>query len=128
MYLSVGERNKTLNVKPKRKGKVEIMEMTMRVEQMINDRGNAAANQFIIRDGCRLIFQSYDSIIAIVDYDTNEITLGMDWNYSKTTGKHRNIFFRDYAHIHDLETLEGVRKALKNGMCNGWTISESTKF
>ena len=92
------------------------------VEQMINDRGNSATNQFVIHDGNLLMFQSYDSLIAVVNYDTKEIVLGEDWNYSKTTGKHRNIFFRDYANIPDLGTLDGVRKALKNGLCNGWTI------
>lgn len=92
------------------------------VEQMINNNGNGAMNQFVIHDGNLLMFQSYDSLIAIVNYDTKEIILGEDWNYSVTTGKHRNIFFKDYANIPDLGTLEGIRKALKNGLCNGWKI------
>lgn len=95
-----------------------------RVEQMINNNDNPAANQFVIKGEGKMIFQSYDSIIAVVDYNNKTIELGKDWNYSRTTGKHRNIFFEDYARIRELATLDGVRKALKNGMCNGWTISE----
>ena len=95
-----------------------------KVRQMINDNGNPAANQFIIKGDNKIIFQSYDSIIAVVDYTNRVIKFGEDWNYSRTTGKHRNIFFRDYARIPELATLEGVRKALKNGICKEWIVLE----
>ena len=92
------------------------------VEQMINDRGNGAMNQFVIHDGNLLMFQSYNSLIAVVNYDKREIILGSDWDYSVTTGIHRNIFFRDYANIPDLGSKKGIEKALKSGLCNEWTI------
>ena len=92
------------------------------VEQMINNRGNGAMNQFVIHDGDLLMFQSYNSLIAIVNYATKEIILGSNWDYSVTTGKHRNIFFTDYANIPDLGSKKGIEKALKDGLCNGWTI------
>lgn len=92
------------------------------VEQMINDRGNGAMNQFVIHDGNLLMFQSYSSLIAVVNYDTREIILGSDWDYSVTTGKHRNIFFKDYAYISDLSTKKGIEKALKNGICGKWSV------
>ncbi|MBO7714524.1 MAG: hypothetical protein J6S85_13190 [Methanobrevibacter sp.] len=94
----------------------------MRVEQMINDRGNGAMNQFVLYDGNVITFQSYNSTIATVDRNAKTVALYPNWNYSKTTGKHRNIFFRDYANIPDLASVEGIRKALKNGLCNGWTL------
>ena len=93
-----------------------------RVEQMINDRGNGAMNQFVIYADNKIIFQSYKSIIAVVNRANKSIELGADWDYSVTTGKHRNIFFRDYANIPDLDTKKGIEKALKNGLCNGWSI------
>lgn len=93
-----------------------------RVEQMINNNNNPAANQFVINGEGKKIFQSYDSIIAVVDYNNKTIELGEDWNYSRTTGKHRNIFFYDYVNMPDLASADGIRKALKNGLCNGWTI------
>lgn len=94
-----------------------------KVEQMINNRGNGAMNQFVIYADNKIIFQSYDSIIATVDRSAKTIELGKDWDYSTTTGKHRNIFFADYANIPDLASKKGIENALKNGLCNGWKIS-----
>jgi hypothetical protein len=49
-------------------------------------------NQFELRDDLgNTYFQSYDSIIAKRDINGN-ITLGNDWDYSKTTGRYRNLF------------------------------------
>ena len=96
-----------------------------RVEQLINDRGNGAMNQFVIYADNKKIFQSYDSIIAVVDYTNKTVTLGDNWDYSVTTGKHRNIFFRDYANIPDLASKKGILDAMKNGLCNGWRLIPS---
>ena len=118
-------------VKPKWKGKVNEMNniFGITVEQMINDRGNGAINQFVIRDeeNSRLAFQSYNSIIAVVDYHEDTITIFPDWDYSTTTGKHRNIFFRDYAHISALATKKGIEKALADGWCGErWQIKTAS--
>lgn len=104
--------------KPKRKGKVFIM----KVSQMINDKGNYASNQFIITDGNIICFQSYDSMIATVDRDNKTISIGRDWDYSKTTGRHRNIFFKDYANIPQLATKKELAKAIADGKYNEWNI------
>lgn len=71
----------------------------MTVEQMINNNNNYATNQFVLRDRENgiLAFQSYASRIATIDYPNRTITIGVDYDYSKTTNKHRNIFFNDYA-------------------------------
>ena len=98
------------------------MKTTFTVEQMINNRGNGAMNQFILRGDNKVIFQSYNSTIAIVDYTTNTITIFPDWDYSVTTGKHRNIFFTDYVYIPDLASKKGIEKALKDGMCGKWKV------
>lgn len=48
-------------------------------------------NQFLITDGDKRIFQSYNTVIAI--NDNGEITLDANsWDYSQTTGKYRNKF------------------------------------
>ena len=50
-----------------------------------------APNQFVIYYKNQKTFQSYDSIIAIVE--NNKITLDKyTWDYSTTTGKYRNQF------------------------------------
>lgn len=72
------------------------------VSQLINSRGNAVKNQFIITDEKRGItaFQSYNSIVCEVvnnpgmGYNTL-VRFGRDWDYSSTTAKHRNKFLSD---------------------------------
>ena len=61
----------------------------MKVEQF------KAKNQFIIRGGNKIIFQSYDSTIAVVD--NGSITLGADWDYSRTTLKYLYTFLDEEA-------------------------------
>lgn len=97
----------------------------MRVYNIINNNFRAVPNQFIIEDGNKICFQSYDSMIATVDRDSKTITLGRNWNYSQTTSKHRNTFFSTYVNMSDLSTTKGIQNALKNGLSNGWTITET---
>ena len=94
----------------------------MKVEQMINSRGNGAMNQFIITDGDRIVFQSYSSMIAEVNYQTKVIYIGTNWDYSTTTSKHRNIFFSDYVAMSELATKKGLQKALGEGKYKDWTV------
>ena len=62
----------------------------MKVENFYNK------NQFIIFGGDAMVtFQSYNSIIAKID-ENGTLTLGSDWNYSKTTLKHLYLFINDY--------------------------------
>jgi hypothetical protein len=50
-------------------------------------------NQFIITDDNRnQVFQSYDSIICRRDADGTVTLDDKYWDYSKTTGKYRNMF------------------------------------
>lgn len=63
----------------------------MKVENKTSNNGNSVPNQFIITEGSTRIFQSYNSVIARVDFDG--VTLDEKyWDYSTTTGKYRNIF------------------------------------
>lgn len=76
----------------------------MKIENMISANGNPVVNQFIITEEGRgalgnfikrETFQSYNSIIAVVTTWPDEERVELDerfWNYSKTTGKYRNMF------------------------------------
>jgi hypothetical protein len=71
----------------------------MKVENMTSSKGNKVANQFIITDKDGFVyFQSYGSIIAMrepfrPEKRDRQVWLDPDyWDYSKTTGKYRNIF------------------------------------
>jgi hypothetical protein len=69
----------------------------MRVYNMESARsGRPVANQFVIVDDNKLVFQSYDSMIIEIDKATSTITFGKDWNYSTTTAKYRNEFLKMY--------------------------------
>lgn len=71
----------------------------MIITQLINSRGNAVANQFVITDGDNVTFQSYKSKIATYNHATKELTLyGNMWDYSNTTRKHFASFVNDFTH------------------------------
>jgi len=66
----------------------------MKVSNMESNKGNKIANQFIIEDvenECEY-FQSYDSIIVKREYKGKTYLDEKYWDYSRTTGKYRNIF------------------------------------
>ena len=68
---------------------------------MRSPRGNEVPNQFQVIVGDLVYFQSYNSVIACKSL--NGITLDRTyWNYSRTTGKYRNMFLG-----------EGVAETLK---------------
>ena len=67
----------------------------------------AIANQFIITTNDGEYFQSYQTLIAFRD-NTGKVTLDRDnWDYSRTTGKYRNVFLR--------EGIADTRKKIKSG-------------
>ena len=61
---------------------------------MLSPTGNKVANQFVIETTKGTYFQSYESIIAFIsNTGGSRVTLDKDyWDYSRTTGKYRNIF------------------------------------
>ncbi len=80
--------------------------LEVRVKNMTSHNGNKIPNQFIIETDidplsghCTEYFQSYNTIIAKREPPTfmskihnGKVTLDPKWDYSKTTGKYRNIF------------------------------------
>lgn len=83
------------------------------VKNLINDRGNSAANQFVINTTNGTYFQSYDSVVAKVDNKGN-LFLSQYWDYSNTTRKHLYIFLRNHG-FHAYCTAKDMRKAIKDG-------------
>tara|TARA_B100001939_G_scaffold329369_1_gene325563 strand:- start:21856 stop:22146 length:291 start_codon:yes stop_codon:yes gene_type:complete len=72
---------------------VTLEKRTVKVYNMVSSSGNKIANQFEIQTDDGLYFQSYDSIIAVKPNDGSKIILDeYYWDYSRTTGKYRNIF------------------------------------
>ena len=67
-------------------------------------------NQFLIIDKDVKYFQSYNSMIAKIEHGT--LTLGIDWDYSKTTLKHLYLFINDYLLKYFID--EKIEKAMKS--------------
>jgi hypothetical protein len=67
----------------------------MKISNITNSRGNKVANQFIVYDGLKTYFQSYNSIIVKIERSEGKEITYLDpvyWNYSRTTSKHRSTF------------------------------------
>jgi len=69
----------------------------VKVQNMKSYSGNKVANQFEIFAENGKYFQSYNTVIAFIPYKSNEkIQLDSEaWDYSRTTGKYRNMFLRE---------------------------------
>ena len=79
----------------------------MKVSNIVNNRGNIVANQFLIIDGNKTYFQSYRSII--VKIENGQIMLDpVYWNYSRTTNKHRSSFLGESTKETQRKIKEGV--------------------
>lgn len=81
----------------------------VKVRNMVsNSSGREVANQFLIRTPEGEYFQSYDTIIALIDID-GRVYLDKDkWDYSTTTGKYRNQFLG--------ESITDTRRKIKDGV------------
>lgn len=90
----------------------------MKVENLINKQGKAVANQFIISDGNKVAFQSYDSLIC--EIENGAITFTKAYDFSPTTSKHRNAFLSDFFGC-EMKTAE-VEKMIKCGSFNDYKV------
>ena len=66
-----------------------------------------APNQITINTRYGVAFQSYDSIVAFIDYESNQTYLGKNWDYSRTTMKYLGQWLGKNA--------KEIRNAIKNG-------------
>ena len=89
------------------------------VANLINNRGNAVKNQFIITEGNTIAFQSYNSRICEIvkpcgmGFDVL-VRFGRDWNYSQTTSKHLYSFLRQNG-LEILASRQAIEEAIERG-------------
>ena len=93
----------------------------MHVKNMLSSNGNYVPNQFIITDGERITFQSYNSTIIEIDRKKKTLTIFLDYNYSMTTGKYRNMFLADNG-FYGLSNIKDLNKAIEAGSYNDYKI------
>lgn len=75
----------------------------MKVENFYNK------NQFIIKGEGKTVFQSYQSEIAEINKN-GDLTLGIDWDYSRTTLKHLYLFLNDYIVLFNTNLKEYIKE------------------
>lgn len=80
---------------------------------MESPNGNKVANQFEIYTDEGKYFQSYRSIIAFKDNKGQVFLDDYYWDYSRTTGKYRNIFLDENRRATEEKIKSGEYK-LKN--------------
>jgi hypothetical protein len=81
--------------------------MKVKVYNMLSNNGNTVPNQFEIFTDKGKYFQSYQSIIVFKDNKGQVFLDDYYWDYSRTTGKYRNIFLG--------EGIVETRKKIKSG-------------
>ena len=86
----------------------------MKVKNLVGKNGRTVANQFVIKDGKKIVFQSYDSMIAEVEWCSEycEVNIGHDWDYSRTTTKYLKVFLINEIGLTD-EEVETIKKQLR---------------
>ncbi len=80
----------------------------MKVENLVNSRGNEVINQFIITQSGEQTFQSYETTVAKRSLINGKIILDIKaLDYSPTTSKHLATFL-------GYENAKDLRTAIKN--------------
>lgn len=95
----------------------------MKVWNMVSEKTDRAIpNQFIIKHGRSLYFQSYETVVARIDnvdnFDTGEEVFLVDGatDYSKTTSKYLYQFLREHSRIGGMScNKKGIEALIKNG-------------
>lgn len=85
----------------------------MKISNFTNSKGNKVANQFIINDSEFTLFQSYDSVIIKTTFEDGKRVVYLDsyyWDYSKTTGKYRNLFLGENKKTTELKIKNNIYK------------------
>jgi len=89
----------------------QLKNKAMKVENMISPRGNSIPNQLILTSDSKREFQSYDSKIVSIDFESGKVTLDRKyWNHSNTTSKYRNIFLNESSKETESKILSGEYK------------------
>ena len=83
------------------------MRNKLKVRNMMSNNGNFIPNQFKIYTSEGRYFQSYNSVIAFIDNNGKVFLDENDWDYSRTTGKYRNVFLGEH--------IGEIRKKIETG-------------
>lgn len=87
----------------------------MQVSNMLSNRGNKVANQFIIEFDNYTAFQSYNTLIAVYSHENDVMYIDKE-KYSCTTSKYLNMFINVYQPLHISKVSnEDLHKIIERG-------------
>lgn len=90
----------------------------MLVSNMLSSKGNKVANQFIIEFDNFIVFQSYNTLIAVYDHENDVMYQDIE-KYSMTTSKYLNMFIREYQPLHISKVKNNtLHKIIERGQVN----------
>lgn len=84
-------------------------------------------NQFIITSDRKTVFQSYNSTIAVID--EKGLTLGRNWDYSKTTMKHLYLFLEEKCYLEvwrNIQDKSNKRAAIQKMIDDGLIVYDES--
>lgn len=82
------------------------------ITNLINERGNAVRNQFVIYENGKITFQSYSTTICTIENGKVSVNHTM-WCYSRTTAKYLYQFLR--ANGINVHGNKDVQRLIDNG-------------
>lgn len=95
----------------------------MKAYNLKSDAGNPVVNQIVTEMNDVYTLFSYGSMIVQINFNTMELFIGNDYDYSRTTGKYRNKFLHDKG-LYEISNLESLREAIEKG----FAMINNTKF
>ena len=104
----------------------------MIVDNFTSLQGHKVANQFEIKMNDFRIFQSYKTIIAVKNMNTDQVILDRSsWDCSRTTSKYRTQFLGEITHRTRAKINNGtyILKDLNKGIyCNIYTFVDDMRL
>lgn len=83
------------------------------IQNLVNNNGNFAVNQFVINGNNGVYFKSYDSMICL--YKNGKLYVSPLWDYSVTTRKHFYIFLKKHTRFYCCTSKKDVLDMFRIG-------------
>ena len=92
--------------------------------------GESVKNQYIIEFLGGSAFQSYNSLIAVYDRENQKLTLGCDWDYSRTTQKYLYQYLRNYCYsiVKQLPSGKSFADSIRKAFASGLIVYDKALF
>lgn len=87
----------------------------MNFYNLLNSKGTAIKNQYVIEYEQGYAFKSYDTYVAYYDVLEKKLIFSQKWCCSTTTLRHLYAFLRKYTPYVDIQGKKDIENLVKNG-------------